>query len=302
MTETLAPAREFPSFPGAIEERGIYVRRTPVTDPQAPRTLYVHGLGGSSLNWTDLMALRAEKSPGLALDLPGFGFSAAVPQHTLEEHAAAVVDVLEREGTGPLNLVGNSMGGAVSIMVAAQRPDLVRAVTLVSPALPGQRVRLAHATIALATVPGVSARLKDMMQKQSAEERIDNLFALVFHDPSVVSSDRRLAAIEEQRRRDTLAHSWDAFAHSSKALTRAMLSPFGVDLFGALKRVQAPVLGLFGTHDKLVDVGVAPKAAKRIRRGRVVVLPRMGHVAQMEDPRLVAALMADFEAEYLSSR
>lgn len=48
----------FAAWPGREEARGIFVRRTPVLDATATRTLYVHGLGGSSLNFTDLMKLR----------------------------------------------------------------------------------------------------------------------------------------------------------------------------------------------------------------------------------------------------
>ena len=116
----------FPAWPGSEEAGGIFVRRTPVVDPTATRTVYVHGLGGSSLNWTDLMGLRLPTSAGIALDLPGFGWSSPASRHTLDAHAAAVIATIQREGAGPVDLVGNSMGGATSILVAARRP--VRAV------------------------------------------------------------------------------------------------------------------------------------------------------------------------------
>ena len=289
----------FDPWPGSEEARGIFVRRTPVLDPTATRTLYVHGLGGSSLNWTDLMGLRMPASPGISLDLPGFGRSAPADRHTLFAHASAVIGLLDDEGCGPVDLVGNSMGGATSILVAARRPDLVRSLTLVAPALPGQRPKVTHAPILLSGVPVLRDKMRDLMLKRSPEERVDDLLALCFYDPSVVSPERRAEALAEQHRRDALAHTWPAFAESSQSLGSAMLRRRGALMWAALSNVQAPVLGLFGTDDKLVDVGVAPKAAKRIRRGRVVVMPRMGHVAQMEDPVQVADLMASFEQEFV---
>ena len=289
----------FAPWPGREEARGIFVRRTPVLDPTATRTLYVHGLGGSSLNFTDLMGLRMPTSPGIAIDLPGFGYSAPAARHTLLAHAAAVIGLLDDEKCGPVDLVGNSMGGATSIIVAARRPDLVRSLTLLGPALPGQRPKVAHAPILLSGVPGVREKLRDMMLKQSPEERVDGLLQLIFFDPSTVTPERRAEAIYEQTRRDSIDYTWVAFAESAQSLGSAMLRKRGARMWGALSNVQAPVLGLFGTDDRLVDVGVAPKAAKRIRRGRVVVMPRMGHVAQMEDPVQVADLMAAFEREFV---
>ena len=52
-----------------------FVRRTPATRPGAEPALYVHGLGGSSQNWTDLAYLLADRLDGEAIDLPGFGHS-----------------------------------------------------------------------------------------------------------------------------------------------------------------------------------------------------------------------------------
>lgn len=289
----------FPAWPGSEEAGGIFVRRTPVLDPTATPTVYVHGLGGSSLNWTDLMGLRMPVSPGIALDLPGFGWSAPASRHTLIAHAQAVVALIEAGDSGPVDLVGNSMGGAASILVAGRRPDLVRSLTLVGPALPGQRVRTSHLPILLAGVPRVRDKMRELMLRRTPEQRVDELMALIFFDPSTVTPERRAEAIAEHARRDDLAHTWPAFTESAQSLAGTMLRGRGAQLWGALESVQAPVLALFGTDDKLVDVGVAPKAARRIRRGRVVVIPRMGHVAQMEDPVQVADLMAAFEREFV---
>src|SRR6516225_4147710 len=54
-------------------------------------------------------------------------------------------------------------------------------------------------------------------------------------------------------------------------------------------RVTAPTLVIYGQHDRLVDPRAAGRAAHVFRDARIVVLPRTGHVAQMERPRLVAA-------------
>src|SRR3954447_18640057 len=147
-----------PPWPGAqLAVRGgeVFVRRTPWTGPvdgaEGPheRALYVHGLGGASTNWTDLAALLAVRFDGWAVDLPGFGGSAPRrrPRYSIRGRVRAVVDVLEHvrdepgDGAGrPVHLVGNSLGGLVSVFVASRRPDLVASLTLISPAMPVYRV------------------------------------------------------------------------------------------------------------------------------------------------------------------
>ena len=285
--------------PGHLEEDGVFVRRSPVGASGAARTVYVHGLGGSSLNWADLMRLRGATSPGVALDLPGFGFSAPLPQMTLHAHADAVIRVIDRDGGDPVDLVGNSMGGAVSVLVAARRPDLVRSLILIAPALPGMRVRLTHAPILLAGVPGVSERLRRRLEAVSPEDRVDELSRLIFFRPDSLDAKRRQDAIVETARRNSLSYSWDAFAQSAQSLSSVLLSRRGTALWAYLRGVKAPVLGIFGAEDRLVDVGVAPKAARRIGRGQVVVLPAIGHVPMMEDPEQVFDVMCAFERQYL---
>ncbi len=59
-------------------------------------------------------------------------------------------------------------------------------------------------------------------------------------------------------------------------------------------RVTAPTLVIHGSHDRLVSPASAARAARSFRYGQAVVLPRVGHVAMMERPDLVARLMREF--------
>src|SRR5699024_1244217 len=83
-------------------------------DGSPPGAVYVHGLGGSATNWTDLQALLAPVVPGAAIDLPGFGFSAPAPGFgfTLAEHARVLEQYIAGSTNAPIHLVGNSMGRA----------------------------------------------------------------------------------------------------------------------------------------------------------------------------------------------
>src|SRR4051812_46946573 len=114
-------------WPGdTVEVAGqqIFVRRTPAADDAEP-ALFVHGLGGASINWTDFAGLLRNTLAIESLDLPGFGRSGPAADHnySLQAHARTVIAYLEQSGRGPVHLAGNSMGGAIALLVAAQRPD-----------------------------------------------------------------------------------------------------------------------------------------------------------------------------------
>ena len=159
-----------PMWPGR-SEGDLHVGRGP--EGREPG-LFVHGLGGSATNWTDLMGLLEGAVSSEAVDLPGFGFSPPPPRgrYTVGAHARAVIGHLERSGRGPVHLFGNSLGGAVSTRVAADRPDLVRTLTLVSPALPNvRRTRGSDPRLPLLLLPGLASLATRRLAAQSPERR-----------------------------------------------------------------------------------------------------------------------------------
>ncbi|NUP39544.1 MAG: alpha/beta fold hydrolase, partial [Streptomyces sp.] len=148
---------QLPGLSLLVRSRG-HDRRAPADGPAEP-AMFVHGLGGSSQNWSALMASLADILDVQALDLPGFGHSPPPDDgnYSIAAHARAVVRLLDAGNRGPVHLFGNSMGGAVAVKVAAARPDLVRTLTLVSPALPELPPQSTALPTALAAVPGMPA-------------------------------------------------------------------------------------------------------------------------------------------------
>ena len=275
-----------PSWPGELED-GVFVRRAGGTGTEP--ALFVHGLGGSSTNWTDLMALLRDRVDGEALDLPGFGRSDAPSRgYALGTHVRTVIRRLERRGA-PSHLFGNSLGGAVATRVAAYRPDLVRTLTLVSPALPSLRPRRgSDPRLPLLLVPGLDVLARRQLARADPEQRARAVIRLCYADPSAIAPQRVAEAVEEVRRRSGLAHDGDAFTRSLRGLVAAYLEPGRRSLWRQAARVAAPTLVVWGTEDRLVDVALAPRAARTIPDARLMVLDGVGHVAQMERPETVA--------------
>ena len=111
---------------------------------------------------------------------------------------------------------------------------------------------------------------------------------LCFADPSVVPPNRFREAVEEVVRRRDLPHAMEAFTASLRGLARSYAAPGERSLWRAAARVSAPTLVVWGDRDRLVPVALAPRAAATIPDARLLVLPAVGHVAQLEDPESVA--------------
>jgi pimeloyl-ACP methyl ester carboxylesterase len=285
-----------PAWPGRrfrLDGKGLYLRATPATGPDAQPALYVHGLGGSSQNWTDLAGLLAPRLDGLAVDLPGFGYSDPVRRYSQTALAQHIVRVLEATGRGPVHLIGNSLGGAISVRVAATRPDLVRTLTLVSPAMPFLDLRrsLHGRLVPLLALPRVDRLAARRMAAIPPEVLAAEVLRACFADPGGILPQRLAEAVEEVRRRSETRHFASAYTGAMRGLVLSFLRaqlPGSGSLWAMARRIAAPTLVVAGLRDRLVDVRVAPRVARTITGARLLLLPEVGHVAQMEVPRTVA--------------
>ncbi|MDR8412727.1 alpha/beta hydrolase [Nonomuraea sp. 3-1Str] len=283
-------AEPIPHWPGRMVG-SVHVRSTPDGAPE--QAVFVHGLAGAATNWTDLMDELKDVVTGHAIDLPGAGHSPAPEDgdYSVAAHARAVIGLLER--TGPAHLFGNSLGGAVAVRVAAERPRLVRSLTLISPALPDLLPRYGPVRVAAAATPRLGEWVADKLRLVPAEQRINASFAMVWANVGAVHPVRLRDAVEELRRRDDLPYAGAAMIGSARGIVAEYFAEYfrrGADsLWRCAARVQAPTLIIHGRHDRLVRPAMAAKAARTFQQVRLVLLPRAGHVAMMEMPSVVAA-------------
>jgi pimeloyl-ACP methyl ester carboxylesterase len=268
--------------------------------------LFVHGMSGAATNWTDLMAELAPDFDCVALDLPGSGFSPPprkIAGYSVSAQAGTVIRLIEAltsdpDHPGPVHLVGNSMGGAVSVRVAARRPDLVKTLTLISPALPDWKVRRSVAHFPLLALPFIGERLvRQWALRYPVENRVAGVFETCFADSSRLHQDRFAAEVDALRRRDALSHEPASLVGAARTLVGETLRPAPLSLWRAARRLTAPCLVLFGQRDRLVHPRLAVRATRVFGDARVLVLADTGHLAQMERPGAVAALFREMVAE-----
>ncbi|GAA2072337.1 alpha/beta hydrolase [Streptomyces albiaxialis] len=267
--------------------------------PERPPALYVHGLGGSSQNWSALMRELAGDVDGEAVDLPGFGDSPPPDSgdYSISGHARAVIRYLDAAGRGPVHLIGNSLGGSVSTRVAAVRPDLVRTLTLISPALPEIPPQRGTIPTVLVAVPGVARLFARLTKDWPPERRTSDVLSLCYGDPRRVAPDDFALAVEEYERRLALPYFWDVMTRSARGLVDAYTLGGQHALWRQAERVLAPALLVYGGRDQLVSFRMARRAATAFRDSRMLALPNAGHVAMMEYPEIVAPAVRELVVE-----
>ncbi len=283
-----------------VDGRGVFLRRTErpeqARDTLTPDAWYVHGLAGSSSNWTSLAGALSGRVTGYLVDLPGHGRSDPPPhgRYSLVADADLVASLIRRRSAGPVHLLGNSMGGIVCTALAARHPDLVLTLTLISPAVPDFRLtgdRGADPILAVLLLPGTAGPAVRRLGSIGPMDRARGMGELCYGDPTRLTDEDYAAAAAELAWRSRLPWAHLSTVGSLRALLRSYLRRAGSFAADA-RRVPAPTLVIWGTRDRLVDVRLARRVAAAFPTSSLLVIPGVGHTAQMEDPRATARAVA----------
>ncbi len=247
----------------------------------------VHGLGGSLANWEAVGPSFARNQRVVALDLPGFGLSTPRSDFSLSTHAGAVVDFVKEVG-GPVTLMGNSMGGLVSEMVAADHPELIDRLVLVSPAtpprLPDDRIHWpTQARLLAEAVPGVGRALGGLVRRRyTPEEIVDLSLRLITHQPSRVPPEVVASFVELARVR--VDFPWAVNALTSTANSIATLYRRPRHFVEMIRRIQAPTLIVHGVDDQIVSPGWVEWLHSLRSDWDLIQMEDTGHTPQLDAP------------------
>ncbi|GGU85885.1 alpha/beta fold hydrolase [Lentzea flava] len=270
-----------------------------------PKMVLVHGLGGSHLNWALLAPLLAERARVTAVDLAGHGLTNPEGRKTTVQANAKLLGRFVREvAREPVILVGNSMGGLISLFHTAYNPDLVRGLVLVDPALPmvfGTRPDpLMLSTFFMYSVPGLGERFLARAKTVPARRQVERVLELCCADPGSIPEKLKQASehlIGERAKVPGLDAAFLAAARSTVFTT----SKRGA-YFAAMSKIRVPVFLMSGDRDRLVNVAAARYVARRHPHWRYDEYEGIGHVPQMEIPEVVSERVLDWmDANRLST-
>jgi pimeloyl-ACP methyl ester carboxylesterase len=263
-----------------------------------PLLVCVHGLGGSHVNWLAVAPLLTPTCRVVALDLAGFGHTPGHGRSTSVQGNQVLLHRFLTEVVGaPAILVGNSMGGLITVLETAAHPRDVSALVLIDPALPPDvRARpdpLTAAMFAAYFTPGVGSAVISRRRKgNTAEELAMDTLRLCCVDPGRVPVDVVRAHVELGRSRQYYTELEAEFVLATRSLlfTLARRRRFSA----MLRRILAPVLLLHGEKDRLVSVTSARAAARAHPTWRYAEAPDVGHVPQLEVPEWTAGQILDW--------
>ena len=262
-----------------------------------PTVVLVHGLGGSHMNWDLFAPLITGHARVLALDLPGFGRSEPTGRRTAVHDNVEVLDRFLTEVAGtPVVLIGNSMGGMISILETARSPEKVTGLVLLDAAVPGPRRALdplVALMFALYSIPLLGERVMALRRKRSTPERqVRDVLRLCGVDPEALPAgmlDRSVALIEG---REDVPGMDKAFISAARSLVLLLADPRRYRQ--AMASIQVPVLMVQGDEDRLVPVAAARDTAHRNPTWRYLELPGVGHVPQLQVPDRLAGEVLDW--------
>lgn len=257
-----------------------------------PPFLLVHGLGGSHVNWTALAPLLAAHGEVFALDLIGHGRTPPAGRvSSLAVNAELVSRFLDEVVGGPAVLVGNSMGGLVSMIATAAHPERVAALVLIDPSLPwarGQRLDLEIGrNFAAYALPGMGERfLRQRRARLGPKGMVAETLRYCTVDPRRVPASAIAAAVDFAEERAALPYGDASFLEAARSLLRFHATRRSLDL---VRRFPGtPTLLLHGAKDRLVPLSAARQVARLRPEWTLEVLDDIGHIPQLEAPDLVA--------------
>jgi pimeloyl-ACP methyl ester carboxylesterase len=240
---------------------------------EGPPLVLIHGLGGTRRIWHPQLAALARDREVIAVDMPGFGDSPALPPGSPATAAAlgeAVAATMDELGIESADLAGNSLGGWVALEMA--RAGRARSLCLISPA--GLwRHPLGPRSY---DVRALAARLRPVLPMIVRSGRIRNrMLAGTVGRPELVPPAEALAMIG----------SWlDAAGY--EAANEQMRAA----VFERPESIEVPTTIAWGELDRLV---APPRPERRPPRSRFVVLPGCGHTPNWDDPELITRLLLE---------
>ena len=266
----------------------------------APVIVCVHGLGGSAVNWLALAPLLTDRYRVLAPDLAGHGLTRSLGRGTGVPANRALLDrFVAAVAGGPVILMGNSMGGMISLLQAATAPATVSRVVLVNPALPVAPARpdpVVTAMFALYATPVLNRAFMAARRRQSPEAVVARTLALCCVDPGRVAADVVAEHVAVARERAAFTDIERDFLIAARSVLATVGHLGGLPYRREIRSVTAPVLLVHGERDRLMPVAIARAAARANPAWSLSVLPDAGHVPHLEAPGPTATVVADWLA------
>lgn len=255
-----------------------------------PTVVLLHGIASSLYTWKDVIPALARTHDVVAVDLPGFGESDRPAGLRWDGLAPVVLGLMERLGIEKASVAGNSMGGAVAVLLASQAAGKVEKLVLIDAAgfnlAPEDRPRV----LWLLTTPAGPLVGRLPIRRQLARLALRQ----IFHDDTLVTPEK----LDE--------YTGPLLQRGAYESMRSLLTSAGGDdaarFESAARSVRSPTLVVWGAEDQWLPLRDADRFVGSIPGARKVVIPACGHMPQEEKPAEVVGLLLPFLARSIEAQ
>lgn len=247
---------------------------------RGPAVVLLHGTGASTHSWRALAPLLAPHFTVIAPDLPGHGFTQALPAHrlSLPGMARAVSDLLQAMGEAPVLAAGHSAGAAILLRMCLDGRISPSAVVSLNGAL-------------LPSPGSYGGALAPVVRLIARAPLLPRLFAWGASGPGVMGrllgNTGSIIDAEGAAMYARLARSPEQVAGALGMMAGWDLRPLERDL----PRLRAGLVLVAGEGDRMVPPAAAESARVLLPSAEVVLMPGLGHLAHEERPEEMAALL-----------
>jgi pimeloyl-ACP methyl ester carboxylesterase len=250
------------------------------TDPVDHRlpVLALHGAASSGRQWQGLSDYLRGNYRVVAPNLPGYGNARWGGARELHDVAEGVMRMAEAQ-RGPMHVVGHSHGAAVALEIAVRRPELVRSLTLIEPAV-YHLLRGGDASD-LALARDLASLADWMAASVAADFPAAGMRAYVDFWYGAGAWDRTSSGL-----RQSLIHDTERVASD---LTSSLAQSWTANRF---EQVVCPTLAMMALESHVASLRVTEVVAEAIPGARLVMIPEAGHMALLTDPHIIDPLIA----------
>jgi pimeloyl-ACP methyl ester carboxylesterase len=246
--------------------------------------LLLHGLGASIETWAHNIEDLSRKHRVVAIDLPGAGRSSrpsSYEAYSLTYAGEFIFRFLDQLGIWHVDLIGNSLGGALATHFCLQYPKAVRSLILVDSAGLGREIGSLYKCCAIRPVGEIliwPTRL-----------HVESFARTLLYRQELVTDD----FVDKMLRHFKMTGTKESIL----TILRKGVSPKGQRVtFDAetLNKINVPTLVIWGTQDSLLPLAHAKNALDGIPDCRVVALEHAGHAPQMDRPEVFNEIVSEF--------
>jgi pimeloyl-ACP methyl ester carboxylesterase len=255
---------------------------------EGPPIVLIHGYGDTADGWRRVVPGLLRDHRVIALDVPPFGRSDEIRSKTLIEfYKGFFPEFFEQMGIDRATVIGHSLGGAISLHLTLERPDLVERLGLIAPAGLGARPPAWwHLLTGYGPIYSNALKIPSPLSGRLIRAGMNRTIGWrLFHDRRNLDADiQHLIELHSDRK------DFDRLL----AAGRACIQSYTGRLLEDSTAIKVPKLMIWGEHDGLVPSRHAREFEQLHPDASVHVLADCGHYPQIEFPQTFNALLRDW--------